>query len=192
MERTQSWIFDAARYWLPLACASTLFAVLNYATVQQLTRASANDPQIQLAEDAAAALAERRQPFASDAGEKINIARSLAPFLIVFDAQGQPVASNGQLDGRLPAPPPSAILAARQSGDNSVSWQPRASVRTALVIVHFAGKSEGFVAAGRSLREAEKRESYAFKAAAFVWLLSLVTTLALCLFFAWLGARTLK
>jgi hypothetical protein len=41
--------------WLPLAVAITILAGLVYATVQQSLRQGANDPQIQLAEDTAAA-----------------------------------------------------------------------------------------------------------------------------------------
>ena len=39
--------------WLPLAVASTGMCLLVYATVQQNYRQSLNDPQIQMAEDAA-------------------------------------------------------------------------------------------------------------------------------------------
>ena len=39
--------------WLPLGVAVTLVCALIYATVQQNYRQSANDPQIQMAEDAA-------------------------------------------------------------------------------------------------------------------------------------------
>ena len=45
------------RYWLPLAAVTTLLCGLIYLAVQQSLRWGANDPQIQMAEDAAAALA---------------------------------------------------------------------------------------------------------------------------------------
>ena len=44
------------RVWLPFAVIVTAFCGLAYVTVQQALRQGANDPQIQMAEDAAAAL----------------------------------------------------------------------------------------------------------------------------------------
>jgi hypothetical protein len=45
------------KFWLPLAAAVTMLSGLVYIAVQQNMRIGANDPQIQLAEDAARALA---------------------------------------------------------------------------------------------------------------------------------------
>ena len=44
----------------------------------------------------------------------------------------------------------------RQKGQDRVTWQPEAGVRMATVVVSF---DHGFVMAGRSLTEVEKRES---------------------------------
>jgi hypothetical protein len=44
------------KQWLPLAIAITLLCGLVYVAVQQEVRLSANDPQIGMAEDLAAAL----------------------------------------------------------------------------------------------------------------------------------------
>jgi hypothetical protein len=170
--------------WFVVALVCTFLCALVYLTVQQSQRSAANDPQIQLAEDAAAALANGRSLSEFDAGAKIDIARSLAPFIIIYDAQGQPVASNGALDGRMPTLPAGVLEAARRSGQNRVTWQPRAGLRYALVIARACGKFEGFAAAGRSLREIERRESYTLKAAAACWLLFLTSTFLLSFFSA--------
>jgi hypothetical protein len=50
------------RHWLPLAAVTTLLCGLVYLAVQQSLRQGANDPQIQMAEDAAAALVAGSTP----------------------------------------------------------------------------------------------------------------------------------
>ena len=42
-------------YWLLMVCIVTFVCVACYGTAQQLNRQSANDPQVQIAEDTAAA-----------------------------------------------------------------------------------------------------------------------------------------
>ena len=42
--------------WLPFAFISVIFAAVSYLGIQQLMRQDANDPQVQLAEDVAAAM----------------------------------------------------------------------------------------------------------------------------------------
>jgi hypothetical protein len=71
-------IFEALKYWLPAAVAATVLAVLVAGAVQQNIRQAANDPQIQMAEDAATSLAGGLQPAAAATG-KVDMARSLAP-----------------------------------------------------------------------------------------------------------------
>ena len=48
-------IFEIIKKWLPLAIATAGLCALVYLTEQQSLRMGANDPQIQMAEDAAAA-----------------------------------------------------------------------------------------------------------------------------------------
>lgn len=144
-----------------LALALTLLCGLIYVTAQQVLRQLANDPQVQMAEDAAAALAEGRVPAtlpdtAALAG-KIDMAQSLAPFLIRYDEDLQPVSSTAELDGKTPVPPAGVFEFARIHGENRLTWQPRRGVRSATVLVHYSGRKPGFVLAGRSLREVETR-----------------------------------
>ncbi|HEX9115975.1 MAG TPA: hypothetical protein VGA61_07900 [Anaerolineae bacterium] len=141
-----------ARAWLPLALATGLLAGLIYGVAQQVLRQDANDPQIQMAEDTAALLAQGQQPAPA---APVDIATSLAPYLIVFDGQGRPVAGSARLHGNLPSVPEGVLDAARQRGENRVTWQPEPGVRSATVIVPVRGA--GYVLAGRSLREVEQR-----------------------------------
>ncbi len=146
----------AVLHWLPTAVALVAVCGLIYVTGQQLYRRSADDPQIQMAGDAAREL-ENGTPDEIIPAEKVEISQSLAPYLIVFDVNGNPVASNARLHGQIPAFVTGALRAARQKGENRITWQPEAGVRSAVVIVPVAGGEKGFVLAGRSLREAESR-----------------------------------
>ncbi len=158
--------------FLPLAVLATLTCGLAYALVQQDLRSGANDPQIQMAEDAARALDAGAQPSSQLGSAKIDLAQSLAPFLVIFDRAGAVIATDGQLDGHAPVPPLGVLEAAQTSGSDRVTWQPRQGVRIATVSVRW---SEGTVMVGRSLREVEIREDAALQIALAAWLVMLVS-----------------
>jgi hypothetical protein len=148
------------KYWLLVAIILTGLCGLSYAAMQQVLRQSANDPQIQLAEDAASKLAGGQPLQIVVPNEKVDIASSLAPYLIVFDANGNPIAASGQLDGQAPSIPNGIFNYVKQNGEDRLTWQPRPGVRSAIVVTQFKGTTtSGFVLAGRSLREVEIRES---------------------------------
>jgi hypothetical protein len=87
------------RQWLPLAVVVTAVCGLVYLAVQQDLRQSANDPQIQMAEDAAAVLENGAAVDANVPVEKAAIEHSLAPFLMVFNDRGEVVGSSAMLHG---------------------------------------------------------------------------------------------
>lgn len=157
---------------------------LIYATVQQVLRSDANDPQIQMAEDAAAALGAGEQVQSFVPVQKIDIATSLASFMIVFDASGNPLASSAQLDGQVPTIPSGIFAYVKQNGEDRVTWQPQPGVRIAAVVTRFQGTHPGFVLAGRSLREVEAREDDLLHLDLLGWAcLLIVSFLASFLFF---------
>lgn len=168
--------------WLVSAAVVTLLCGLAYATSQQVLRQSANDPQIQMAEDAAAALAAGQAAEAVVPSGKVQIDRSLAPFMIVFDGSGRPTTSSAVLDGQTPMVPEGVIEFVRQHGENRITWAPKPDVRIAAVIVGYGGSAPnaaftGFVLAGRSLREVEVREDQIFHMAGLGWLVCMGATL---------------
>ena len=142
--------------WFPFVVVISAFCMLTYASVQQAYRQEANDPQIQMAEDVAHRL-ETETPNAVLPADPVEVSTSLAPYWIVFDPKDQAVAANARLHGQIPAFVPGALEYARQHGENRITWQPEAGVRSAVVIVPVANGEKGFVLAGRSLREVEKR-----------------------------------
>jgi hypothetical protein len=159
--------------WIPLAIVTAGVCGLVYLAIQQSLRANANDPQIQMAEDAASALNNGVAPDALVPTNKVDIAASLAPFLIIFDESGNVLALSATLHGQNPSVPAGVLDYAKQNGENRVTWQPESGVRTAAVIVK---SDKGFVLAGRSLRESEKRTEQAGSISFAATLVILVVT----------------
>ena len=141
--------------WLPAAAASAVLAFTIYATVQQSIRSAANDPQIQLAEDAAARLDDGATPDTVVPTETVDPTKSLSPFVEVFDRSGVILASSGSISGEPPAPPIGVLTSSLKTDHNSVTWEPLPGIRIAAVAV---ASDDGFVLAGRSMREIEPRE----------------------------------
>ncbi len=172
------------RHWLLVAIVVTGLVGLLYAAVQQDIRQGANDPQIQMAEDAAAKLAGGQSVQNVVPSEKVDIATSLAPYLIIFDAHGNPIASSAQLGGQTPTIPSGVFDSVRQNGEDRITWQPQTGVRSAIVVTQFTGSTSGFVVAGRSLREVEKREDGLLQILEAGWVVMiLVTFMATALLF---------
>jgi hypothetical protein len=159
--------------WLPLAILTVGACGLVYLAVQQSLRASANDPQIQMAEDAASALNSGTKAETLIPAKKVDLAISLAPFMMVFDETGNVVVSSVTLQGQNPPLPPGVLDYVKQNGEDRVTWQPENGIRVAAVIVK---SNNGFVLTGRSLLEIEKRVSQmgrlSFTAVLVIWVLT--------------------
>ncbi len=173
--------------WFPLAVVTTLFAGLVYGTVQQTYRNGADDPQIQMAEDDSAALsAGSATPEQLAGGPKVDLARSLAPYTTVFDGQGSVIASTASLGGSVPVPPAGVLETAAADGIDSVTWQPRADVRSAIVVVRYDG---GTVLVGRSLRSVEEREDDLLLITAIALIVTLIAAAVACFMGSWFWSR---
>ncbi len=173
------------KYWLLIAIIISGLCGLIYAVAQQNLRSNADDPQIQMAEDAAAKLASGQPVQSVVPAEKVDIATSLAPYIIVFDNTGKPIASSAQLNGQTPTIPSGVFDYVRQNGEDRITWQPQTGVRSAIVITQFKGTNSGFVVAGRSLREVEIREDNALQITLLGWLAMLfITFVATAILFA--------
>ena len=172
-------ILNAVKAWLPLAAAIIFFCGLVELAVQQNFRSGANDPQIQLAEDAARAWQGGEMPAALTPAGQVDIALSLAPYLVFYGPDMQPSGGNGRLHGSLPAIPVGVFEYAAREGRNLLTWQPELGVRSAVVVVPVNGGKGGYVLAGRSLREVELREDNLIKICAAGGAGGLVATLVL-------------
>ena len=166
------------KYWLLVAIVVSGLCFLAYGLLQQDLRQNANDPQIQMAEDAAAQLAAGQPIQAVMPANKVDIARSLAPYMIVFDANGKPIASSAVLDGQTPTIPTGVFDSVRRGNEDRITWQPQPGVRSAIVVTQYKGATAGFVLAGRSLREVENRENAMQEITFIIWFALLVVTFA--------------
>lgn len=155
MKRFRQILIASIVQWLPLGVLAVLMCGLVYVAVQQSYRTSADDPQIQMAHDARAALATGTPPAQLVPQNTIDMAQSLAPYLIIYDTTGHAVASSVTLNGQAPAPPSGVFDSARSQGINKLTWMPQPGVRSAIVVVSYDG---GYILAGRSLKVVEQRE----------------------------------
>ena len=130
--------------------------------------------QIQLAGDTAVRIEQGVAPAeAVPATQPIDMARSLSPFVIVYDELGHPVASQGLLNGSIPTPPPGVFENVLKHGEERLSWQPvrgSGGVRIATVIQRVNGPHPGYVLAGRNMREVEARMGEVQTMAELTWL----------------------
>jgi len=143
------------RTFAPLAVFLTAACGLIYLAAQQVLRASANDAPTQLAEDAVASLKAGQMPEALKTGAKVDMERSLSPFLIYLDEKGQVVAATAELNGKTPVPPAGVLGAAREHGVDRITWSPARGARSATCVIAFDAAKPGFVVAGKSLRETQ-------------------------------------
>jgi len=168
--------------WLSLAVIVTILCALVYLVEQQALRMSANDPQIQLAEDGADALARGATAQSLLPANTIDIAKSLAPFIVVYNDAGEVSASSGLLHGKIPTLPVGILDYVRKNSEDRVTWQPEGGVRIATVVVRADGTNPGFVLIGRSLRETEKRVDQLTLLVGVAWVAALFAALVMVVF----------
>ena len=166
-------IKQVIKVWLPFAVTITAFAMLVYATVQQSYRQNANDPQIQMAQDGADFLANGGSVDELIPSNKVSVSKSLAPFLIVYDRSGTEVASSVTLNGQTPEIPAGVFDYTMEEGQDRITWEPQVGVRIAAVVVYYP---DGYVLAGRNLREVEDRENQLTLFVGTTWALALLAT----------------
>ena len=156
-----------------MAAVVTILSLTIYAVAQQDLRLTANDPQIQVAEDIAAMLSAGQLDQLSFPPEKIDISKNLSAFVTLFNDKGIPVLATTYLDGKVPVPPKGVFDYARKHGEDRFTWQPKPGVRSAVIVAKFGGKNPGFVLVGRSLKEVEKRENKILLIVGAAWLVTL-------------------
>lgn len=140
-----------------------------YGLGQQIQRQNANDPQVQIAQDAASRLNSGATP-ASLTDLQVDMTRSLAPFIIIYDKHGAVVTGTGYLNSKIPVVPFGVLQSSNAQPYHSITWQPASDVRIASVTV---AAKDYYVLSGRSLKEVENRESQLMLIAGLGWVLSL-------------------
>jgi hypothetical protein len=181
--------------WIPFAALLTFACFFSYGLVQQDLRQTANDPQIQIVEDISQALASggATPQDIVPPGQTLDISTSLDSYVIVYDATGAVLASSATLNGKTPTVPQGVFASLRRYGidnaQNRFTWEPAPGVRSAAVVTAFSGpasSSQGFVLAGRSLREVEIREDNMLRITVLAWLAGLVGMFLIIWFAIWI------
>jgi hypothetical protein len=143
--------------WLPLATISVILTAFIGGAVQQNYRQSANDPQIQLAEDTARVVNAGSPPVGLVPTQRVDREQSLAPFVIIVNNQLHILATNAASGSDSLLPPSGVFDNARAHGEQRLTWQTAQGVRYATVVTP---TTHGYVVAARSLKEVEAREHW--------------------------------
>ncbi len=161
------------RSWLPLGFVITMFFLGMAGVAQQIIRQGANDPQIQITEDMTADLINGTPVLDSANRKPINIADSLSSFTATFDQDGNIISSDYVLNDKEVFPPKGVFDYARTHGEDRVTWQPEKGVRTAIVVKYYKSENRsGYVLAGRSMKETEKRTGLIYNLLLIGWLVT--------------------
>ena len=155
----------------------TIIFLTIYTVGQQMLRISGNDPQIQMAEDTAAALASGTSvpaDFMPTSRQPSDFSQSLAPFTMIFDNDRTLLESSAYFNGKIAIPPTGTFQHTKTHGENSFTWQQADGERFAMVLSYYGGSRAGFVLVGRSLREVEKREDSLLKIVGVAWFSSVI------------------
>ncbi len=178
--------------WLPLAIAISGLCFLTLVVMHHSYRSLLNEPQVQMARDAAARIYSGAALETVIPPQLVTIESSLAPWAAVLNRGGTPivdftdeverdeiefVATSGLLNGQLFRIPPGVLAYAEYYGENRLTWQPQQGVRQAIVVVHIP-ESEYFVIAGRNMYEAERRIGEMYYMILSMWLFLMAATLA--------------
>lgn len=187
-------IFFVFKIWLPSAVVVALACSLIYLTVQQNYRTNAGDPQIQLAQDTARFLSDQADLSAivESLNGNVEMDKSLAPFLAVYDKDGKLLKSSGMISGKTPDLPKGVFDYTKSHNESTFTWEPQKGVRIAAVLEKFSGNSQGFVLAGRSLKEVEKRETNLLLEVGMGFVAGLVGTLITAIFLVFLQTFLFK
>jgi hypothetical protein len=152
-----------------IVVATILFGTI-YVVAQQIDRLSANDVPLRLASQVAAELREG-QTTTLDAQPHVDLARSLAAFVVVEDAQGSATDGSGFLRGNLVSLPTGVLANAAKTGEDNVTWQPQVGLRFATVTLKVGNQ---FVTSGQSLNPSEDRDGTIQLLVGFGWLVSML------------------
>lgn len=168
-------------FLLSLVAVISSYCLLIYWTNQQILRQSSYDPQIEIAEDTANLLNSGQNINTILPSSKVDPSISLAPFIIVYNTQGSVTATTVILNNQTPNLPPGVLDFTKVHDQDRLTWQPQAGVRVAAVVTRF---NNGYVLAGKSLIETEKRTENLLFQVASAWVVTVLVVTVLTTFAA--------
>jgi len=156
---------------LALALILTVGGLFAALTIQAALRRSADQPQMQMADKYASALASGSRIQNTLPPLQVDIQHSLEPFAIFYDATGHAVEATGHLADSIPTPPLGVFVHMRTHAISKFTWQPRSGLRIAAVMRRVEGPQPGFILVGRSLQFTEVDEALLRRGTFVTWLL---------------------
>ena len=158
MENTHHKSPSLHKMFLVLASVLVLGFGFAFGVGQQVLRMGANDPQTEIIESFYETLTQGQDPSLFGSIPPVDMQKGLTPFVNIYDADGKFVAGNGKLGENSPAPLKGVFDFAKKNGENRFTWQPQKGVRIAAVLRSYkTGVKQGFILAGKSLKEVENR-----------------------------------
>lgn len=156
-------------YALVLALILTLWGFPAAMTLQGVMRGAADQPQIQMAQNYASAIASGKLAEDAIPTGHLDLATSLEPFTILYSADGKPLRSSGYLDEAVPTPPTGVFDYLRTHPTDKFTWQPRPGLRIAAVAQRIDGAKPGFILVGRSLTLVQQQENQLRRGTFITW-----------------------
>jgi len=138
--------------WLIIMFLVTFTSSLVYLVAQQSIRLGANELPIQLAIDTSLKLENGQNPGLIST-DKLDISKSLSPFVMVFDTNKNLLSTSGMIGNLKPNYPKGVLDSVDKNGEVKVTWQPQTGLRYATVALK---TNSDYIVAGRSLSEPEK------------------------------------
>ncbi len=182
MENTQHVSPTMHKTYIILATVLVLSFGFAFVVGRQVLRMGANDPQMEIIESFYETLSQGQDPALFGSIPPVDMQKGLTPFVNIYDGEGKFVAGNGKLGEASPAPLKGVFDSAKTKGKTTFTWQPQKGVRIASVIKSYsAGDKQGFILAGKSLRETENRIQTLMKIS--------VVSLVLALLASWLAVN---
>lgn len=156
---------------------SIVFVTICY-TARGVMRQSANDPQVEVT-DQVASIIRQGAPLDQiiSAAEQVDLGDSQALFVMIFDKDKKLVGTSATLNGQPISIPDEAFDRAKAGSDYRFTREPQQGSRFALVVK--AVDDSGYVVAGRSLAEMEKRATNLYQPLWIGWVLSVLAALFL-------------
>jgi hypothetical protein len=156
-------------YTTALALILTLWGFPAAMTLQSAIRSAADQPQIQMAQNYASDLTSGKLATDLIPTGHLDLSTSLEPFVILFDAEGHPIHSNGYINDAVPTPPPGVFAYLRTHPTDKFTWQPQPGLRIAAVAQRIDGAHPGFILVGRSLTLVQQQENQLRRGTFITW-----------------------
>ncbi len=159
-------------FFILTAFLVTLFCGLVFAISQQMLRLTANDPQVQIAQDILNSLAQGADPKQLSP-TTVDMTKATNPFVIIYDNSEKAVGTTVELDKKTPVPPKGAFEKTKKNNESRFTWEPKEGLRQAAVMVKY---KDGYVVVGKSLGEIDNRIKMMLKLVSVAWVMGIAAT----------------